>query len=376
MMDSMPVDFFHGKLDRRTAEDRLNNIGKVGAFLLRESDRKSGSYVLSYYGRTGINHFRITNVYGSYFIGGRQFDSLLDLIDYYSSSCDLLTDERLLYPVAPLEPVSAKDTLFISILPYSKLAHSDELSFQKGDLFILQNDLGDGWLWCRDVKSGNSGMIFSHLVEEITEDIDPNEVFPWFHAHLSKADAVTKLAQAGPGSFLVRPSDNSPGNYTLFYHVGSTVQRFLIVRNAERRYVMGGKCFDSLGQIIDLYQREQIIEGHILQYPVTTTMSRADQLSESTLSTSMRALQVRDKPQDVYNTVKMSREAVKLKQINEVKGWLSLKKGELHKKWKNYYFVLNSRDRHLYYYEKPQQTKPKGMYFNHEYHLISNLVLL
>lgn len=27
-------------------------------FLVRESDRKPGSYVLSYLGRTGINHFR------------------------------------------------------------------------------------------------------------------------------------------------------------------------------------------------------------------------------------------------------------------------------------------------------------------------------
>lgn len=357
----MASDCFHGKLDRRTAEERLNARGKHGSFLLRESDRKSGSYVLSYFGRTGINHFRITNVYGSYFIGGRQFESLPDLISYYSSTCDLLTDERLLYPVSPPEPVLDKERLFISILPYTKLAQSDELSFKKGDIFILQNELADGWLWCRDVKTGQSGMVFSHLVEEIHEDIDPNEIFPWFHPHISKADAVNKLAQAGPGSFLVRPSDNSPGNYTLFYHVGFTVQRFLIVKSGENRYTMGGKCFDSLAQIIDFYQTEQIIEGHVLQFPVTTTMSRADQLSETTLSTSMRALKVREKPEDVYNTVKMSREAAKMKQNNEVKGWLSVKNGDLQKKWKSYFFVINSRDCHLYYYEKPQQTKPKGL---------------
>lgn len=357
----MASDYFHGKLDRRSAEERLSAKGKCGSFLLRESDRKSGSYVLSYFGKTGINHFRITHVYGSYFIGGRQFESLPNLISYYSSSCDLLTDERLLCPVPPPEPILDQDRLFISILPYTKLAQSDELSFKKGDIFILQNELADGWLWCRDVKSGQSGMVFSHLVEEIHENIDPNEIFPWFHPHISKADAVNKLAQAGPGSFLVRPSDNSPGNYTLFYHVGFTVQRFLIVKSGESCYTMGGKSFDSLAQIIDFYQTEQIIESHILQFPVTTTMSRADQLSETTLSTSMRALKVREKPEDVYNTVKMSREAAKMKQSNEVRGWLSVKNGDLQKKWKSYFFVLNSRDRHLYFYEKPQQTKPKGL---------------
>jgi Ras GTPase-activating protein 1 len=360
-MDNNVADCFHGRLDRQAAEDRLNQTGRPGSFLLRESERKSGSYVLSYLGRNGINHFRITHSFGSYFIGGRQFESLSDLITHYSAISNLYTDERLAFPVPPPEPVEAKERVFISILPYTKLAQSDELSFKKGDVFILQNDLGDGWLWCRDVKTGESGLIFSQLVEELDEGIDPNEVFPWFHARLSKADAVDKLAQAGPGSFLVRPSDNSPGNYTLFYHVGTTVQRFLIVKNSESRYLMGGKYFDSLGQIVELYQREPIMEGHVLQFPVTTTMSRADQLSESTLSSSMRALEVREKPQDIYNTVKLSREAAKLKQSNELKGWLMLKKGDILKKWKNYYFVLNSRDRQLYYYEKPQQTKPKGL---------------
>jgi len=360
-MESVATDYFHGKLDRHSAEERLAKVGKCGSYLLRESDRKSGSFVLSYFGKTGINHFRITHVYGSYFIGGRQFNSLSNLIDYYTFTCDLLTEERLQYPIAPPEPITTNDRLFISILPYTKLAQSDELSFNKGDIFILQNDLGDGWLWCRDVRTGESGTVFSHLVEEIKEDVDPNEVFPWFHAKLSKADAVNKLASAGPGSFLVRPSDNSPGNYTLFYHVGSTIQRFLIVRSSENRYTMGGKCFDSLGQIIELYKREQIIEGHMLQFPVITTMSRAEQLSEATLSTSMRALDVKEKPQDVYNTVKMSREVAKRRQSSELRGWLLLKKSDLHKKWKSYFFVLNSRDRYLYYYEKPQQTKPKGL---------------
>lgn len=360
-MDNNVAECFHGRLDRQAAEDRLGQAGQPGSFLLRESERKSGSYVLSYLGRNGINHFRITHSFGSYFIGGRQFDSLSDLINHYSAVSNLYTDERLAYPIPPPEPVEAKERLFISILPYTKLAQSDELSFKKGDIFILQNDLGDGWLWCRDVKSGESGLIFSQLVEELDEAIDPNEVFPWFHARLSKADAVDKLAQAGPGSFLVRPSDNSPGNYTLFYHVGTTVQRFLIVKNGENRYLMGGKYFDSLGQIVDLYQKEPIMEGHVLQFPVTTTMSRADQLTESTLSTSMRALEVREKPQDIYNTVKMSREAAKLKQSNELKCWFMFKKGDIQKKWKNYFFVLNSRDRQLYYYEKPHQTKPKGL---------------
>lgn len=50
--------WYHGRLDRNVAEDRLRQVGQLGCYLIRESDRKPGSYVLSFHGKTGINHFR------------------------------------------------------------------------------------------------------------------------------------------------------------------------------------------------------------------------------------------------------------------------------------------------------------------------------
>ena len=55
--------WYHGRLDRLGAEERLRAFrsdagAHLGAYLVRESDRKPGSYVLSYLGKTGINHFR------------------------------------------------------------------------------------------------------------------------------------------------------------------------------------------------------------------------------------------------------------------------------------------------------------------------------
>ena len=46
---------------------------------------------------------RITAMCGDYYIGGREFDTLSDLIGYYTSYADLLKSERLLYPVPPPE---------------------------------------------------------------------------------------------------------------------------------------------------------------------------------------------------------------------------------------------------------------------------------
>ena len=50
--------WYHGRLDRRTAEKRLTGHGQAGGYLVRESETKPGSYVLCYFGKTGINHFR------------------------------------------------------------------------------------------------------------------------------------------------------------------------------------------------------------------------------------------------------------------------------------------------------------------------------
>lgn len=71
----------------------------------------------------------------------------------------------------------------------------------------------------------------------------------------------------GPGSFLVRPSDNSPGDYSLFFHINNQIQRFRIEKKGVR-YLMGGRTFECLDAVINRYRKEQIVEGHTLIQPV------------------------------------------------------------------------------------------------------------
>ncbi len=85
-----------------------------------------------------------------------------------------------------------------------------------------------------------TSFFFKDLLADLDETIDPNAVFPWFHRNLSKTEAVNLLVRAGPGSFLVRPSDNSPGDYSLFFHINNQIQRFRIEKKGVR-YVMGGR---------------------------------------------------------------------------------------------------------------------------------------
>jgi Ras GTPase-activating protein 1 len=259
--------WYHGRLDRYQAEERLWLSNKLGSYLVRESDRKPGSYVLSFLGRTGMNHFRITAVCGDFYIGGRQFVSLNDLVGYYTERSDLLKRERLVHPVAPPEPVNDKKRV-VAILPYTKMPDTDELTFKKGDIFFVHNDMGNGWLWVTAHRTGEQGMIFRELVEDLDDSIDPNTVFPWFHPNCTKNEAVDLLVKAGPGSFLVRPSDNSPGDYSLFFHINNQIQRFRIEKKGVR-YLMGGRIFECLDAVINRYKKEQIVEGYTLQHPVS-----------------------------------------------------------------------------------------------------------
>ncbi|XP_032666711.1 ras GTPase-activating protein 1 [Odontomachus brunneus] len=343
--------WYHGRLDRFTAEERLWDASKMGSYLVRESDRKPGSYVLSYLGRTGINHFRITAVCGDYYIGGRQFNSLSDLVAYYTHCSDLLKRERLIHPTPPPEPVNDKKRI-VAILPYTKMPDTDELSFQKGDIFFVHNDMGDGWLWVTAHRTGEQGLIFRELVEDLDDSIDPNTVFSWFHPNVTKSEAVDMLVKAGPGSFLVRPSDNSPGDYSLFFHINNQIQRFRIEKKGVR-YLMGGRTFECLDAVINRYRKEQIVEGHTLVQAMVTEPDGSVRVN--------REVQHAEK---IYATLRECREQSGAKKNKGIKmqGYLE-KKSEKNKKWKALYFVLlvDATDTHLYLYDNPKRTKPKGL---------------
>lgn len=77
-------------------------------------------------------------------------------------------------------------------LPFSEHGH---FSFQKGDIFFVHNDMGDGWLWVTAHRTGEQGMIFRDLVDDLDENIDPNTVFSWFHPNVTKSEAVDMLVK-------------------------------------------------------------------------------------------------------------------------------------------------------------------------------------
>ena len=172
----------------------------------------------------------------------------------------------------------------------------------------------------------------------------------------------------------MRPSDNSPGDYSLFFHINNQIQRFRVEKKGVR-YLMGGRTFDCLDAVIHRYRTEQIVEGHTLGHSVPSSRSVTDGAAfsssnfgaggvalESHLSHPIR--DVSSNAEKIYATLRECREqtGVKKSMSARLQGYL-LKKSEKNKKWKSLYFVLqneNGEDR-LYFFDNPKRTKPRGL---------------
>ncbi|KAM9446341.1 ras GTPase-activating protein 1 isoform 2-T2 [Clarias gariepinus] len=340
--------WYHGKLDRTIAEERLRKAKTPGSYLIRESDRRPGSFVLSFLSKTNVvNHFRIIAMCGDYYIGGRRFSSLSDLIGYYSYVSCLLKGEKLLSPVAPPEPVEDRRRVR-AILPYTKVPETDEISFLKGDMFIVHNEHEDGWMWVTNVRTDEQGLIVDDLVEEVGREEDPHEGKIWYHGKINKQEAYNLLMTGQVCSFLVRPSDSTPGDYSLFFRTHENIQRFKICPTPNNQYMMGGRYYNSVDDIIEHYRKEQIVEGYNLKDPVS------NQQQEQVLCN------VVDENREIYKTIRRKTKDAFYKNIVK-KGYLLFNKGK-GKRWKNLYFILEGNDAQLIYFESEKRaTKPKGL---------------
>ncbi|XP_052279631.1 ras GTPase-activating protein 1-like isoform X4 [Dreissena polymorpha] len=239
---------------------------------------------------------------------------------------------------------------------------TDELSFEKGDIFVVNNEMGDGWLWVWSQRTGEEGQVYEELVEDLNGNIDPVESLPYFHPNITKDEAVKKLRLAGADSFLVRPSDISPENYTLFFlTLGKqhdyVVQRFKMEK-AGRQLVMGGRYFDDMDAIIRRYQKEEIVEGHTLVTPVNK--DTADLPLKWPI---LKQLEHQNSAEDIYASIRLSTGPNRLmgrQDRIERTGYIQ-KKSNKNKRWKSFYFILNGSNRELCFFENEKRSKSKGL---------------
>lgn len=97
--------WFHGRTSRSVACQRLEEDGRAGAYLIRESESARGNFVLSFMdSETRVHHFKISCKLGRYNIGGSiWFSSLQNLVGYHMKYSSVVEkhSERLEFPIPP-----------------------------------------------------------------------------------------------------------------------------------------------------------------------------------------------------------------------------------------------------------------------------------
>ncbi|OWA51214.1 1-phosphatidylinositol 4,5-bisphosphate phosphodiesterase gamma-1 [Hypsibius exemplaris] len=76
--------WFHGRMSKEEAEQMLRSVGWDGAFLIRHSQKNTHDFVLSFVGGQEIKHCRIARDGRLFVIGTALFDSLAEIVEYYS----------------------------------------------------------------------------------------------------------------------------------------------------------------------------------------------------------------------------------------------------------------------------------------------------
>lgn len=76
----------------------------------------------------------------------------------------------------------------------------------------------------------------------------------WFHPHLSGPEAETLLMTKGmDGSYLTRPSQNNPGDFSLSVRRCDEVTHIRIQNQGDFYDLYGGEKFASLSELIQYY---------------------------------------------------------------------------------------------------------------------------
>lgn len=94
--------WYHGQLTAKEAERMMLENGKNGSFLVRESQRQPGDFVLSVRTRDRVTHVIIRRQDNKYDVGGgQQFDDLVSLIEHYRSYPMVETTGEVLRLIQP-----------------------------------------------------------------------------------------------------------------------------------------------------------------------------------------------------------------------------------------------------------------------------------
>ncbi|XP_051985850.1 GRB2-related adapter protein 2b [Xyrauchen texanus] len=123
----------------------------------------------------------------------------------------------------------------------------DELSFRKGDTVKI---LGTNDNWFKAEINGMEGFVPQNYI---------NIHFPsWYQENTSRHSAQDQLMCQPIGSFLIRGSQSSPGEFSISVRHEIDVQHFKVIRDKHGQYFLWNEKFGSLNKLVEFYTHNSI----------------------------------------------------------------------------------------------------------------------
>ncbi|XP_068797616.1 GRB2-related adapter protein 2 isoform X2 [Struthio camelus] len=123
----------------------------------------------------------------------------------------------------------------------------DELSFQAGDMLKVLSSQED---WYKAELRSQEGYVPKNFIDF--------HVPPWFDERISRHEAESSLMSKGIGSFIVRASQNSHGDFSISVRHEDDVQHFKVMRDSKGNYYLWTEKFQSLNKLVDYYKTTSI----------------------------------------------------------------------------------------------------------------------
>ncbi|KAI8501246.1 PREDICTED: growth factor receptor-bound protein 2-like isoform X3 [Branchiostoma belcheri] len=157
-----PHEWFHGKISRQMAEERLMKQEMDGAFLIRESESSPGDFSLSVKFHKEVQHFKVLrDGAGKYFLWVVKFNSLNELVEYHRSSSVSRTQTIFLKDME-----TKKQELKVQAKFDFNPQEAGELRFRKGDIISVMDKSDANW-W-KGQCHGETGMFPAPYVQELS----------------------------------------------------------------------------------------------------------------------------------------------------------------------------------------------------------------
>jgi len=125
----------------------------------------------------------------------------------------------------------------------------DELSFRRGCILKVLN-MEDDSNWYRAELEGKEGLIPSNYIE-----MKPNS---WYRGRITRAEAEAFLVDKPEGSFLIRISESSPGDFSLSVKCSDGVQHFKVLRDAAGKFFLWVVKFNSLNELVEYHRTSSV----------------------------------------------------------------------------------------------------------------------